>query len=70
MTQCLIAENIQHRDKVSTCNFWLKGERLGDFENLPYPDVLARDIAENLESALEQFRSIYEDLEEKLEEEK
>lgn len=29
------------------------------------PEVLARDIAENLESALEQFRGIYEDLEEK-----
>ncbi len=29
------------------------------------PDILARDIAENLESALEQFKGIYEDLEEK-----
>jgi len=28
-------------------------------------DILARDIAENLESAMEQFRGIYEDLEEK-----
>ncbi len=34
-------------------------------ENLPDPDVLALEIAENLESALEQFRAIYEDLEEK-----
>lgn len=31
--------------------------------------ILAHDIAENLESALEQFRSIYEDLEEKQKEE-
>ncbi|TET73371.1 MAG: hypothetical protein E3J56_04145 [Candidatus Aminicenantes bacterium] len=33
--------------------------------NLPDPDVLALEIAENLESALDQFRAIYEDLEEK-----
>lgn len=32
-------------------------------EQLPDPDILARDIAENLESALEQFSSIYQDLE-------
>jgi regulatory protein YycI of two-component signal transduction system YycFG len=38
-------------------------ESLEDSENLPDPDILARDIAENLESALEQFSSIYEDLE-------
>jgi type I restriction enzyme M protein len=31
---------------------------------LPDPDVLARDIAENLESALEQFSTIYKELEE------
>lgn len=33
-------------------------------ENLPEPDVLAREIAKNLESALEQFKGIYENLEE------
>jgi type I restriction enzyme M protein len=33
-------------------------------ENLPDPDVLARDIAENLGSALEQFSTIYQELEE------
>ncbi len=52
------------RDKVSLDIFWLKDESLEDSENLPAPDTLARDIAENLESALEQFASIYEDLEE------
>jgi type I restriction enzyme M protein len=31
-------------------------------ENLPTPDIIAREIAENLESALEQFTGIYEDL--------
>jgi type I restriction enzyme M protein len=52
------------RDKVSLDIFWLKDASLEDLENLPTPDILARDIAENLESALEQFASIYEDLEE------
>jgi type I restriction enzyme M protein len=52
------------RDKVSLDIFWLKDESLEDSENLPDPDVLARDIAENLESALEQFITIYQELEE------
>ena len=33
-------------------------------ENLPVLDVLARDIAENLGSALGQFSTIYRELEE------
>jgi len=51
------------RDKVNLDIFWLKDESLEDYENLPPPDILARDIAENLESALEQFSSIQENLE-------
>jgi len=45
--------------------FWLKDESLEDFENLPNPIMLAREIMEDLETALEQFRDLYEDLEEK-----
>jgi type I restriction enzyme M protein len=44
-------------------DYCLKDESLEDSENLPPPDITARDIAENLESALEQFSAIYEDLE-------
>ncbi len=58
-------DDLMQRDKVSLDIFWLKDESLEDSENLPDPEVLARDIAENLESALEQFSSIYEDLEAK-----
>jgi len=36
----------------------------GAGENLPDPDVLARDISENLETALEQFSTICQELEE------
>jgi type I restriction enzyme M protein len=50
------------RDKVSLDIFWLKDESLEDSENLPAPEVLAQDITENLEAALEQFSSIHEDL--------
>ena len=52
------------RDKVSLDIFWLKDESLEDTENLPAPDVLAAEIVENLQAALEQFESIYEALEE------
>ena len=57
-------DELIQRDKVSLDIFWLKDESLEDSENLPDPDVLARDIAENLETALEQFSTIYQELEE------
>jgi type I restriction enzyme M protein len=55
-------QELMHRDKVSLDIFWLKDESLEDTENLPEPEILAQEIMENLESALEQFSSIYEDL--------
>jgi len=58
-------DELMKRDKVSLDIFWLKDESLEDMENLPDPDILALEITENLESALDQFRAIYEDLEEK-----
>jgi type I restriction enzyme M protein len=58
-------DELLQRDKVSLDIFWLKDDSIEDSANLPDPDVLARDIAENLESALDQFKSIQEDLEEK-----
>jgi type I restriction enzyme M protein len=57
-------DELMQRDKVSLDIFWIKDESLEDMENLPDPEVLALEIAENLESALDQFRAIYEDLEE------
>lgn len=55
-------DELIQRDKVSLDIFWLKDESLEDSENLPPPDIIAREIADNLESALEQFNGIYEDL--------
>ncbi len=57
-------DELLQRDKVSLDIFWLKDESLEDSENLPEPDVLAAEIVENLESALESFRAITEELEE------
>jgi type I restriction enzyme M protein len=58
-------DDLMQRDKVNLDIFWLKDESLEDSENLPDPGVLAMDIVENLETALEQFRGILDDLEEK-----
>lgn len=46
----------------------LKDESLKDSENLPPPGVIAAEVVEDLESALEQMRLIAEDLGEPLEE--
>jgi type I restriction enzyme M protein len=50
------------RDKVNLDIFWLRDESLEDSANLPDPDVLAKEIMEELEAALEQFRGIVEEL--------
>jgi type I restriction enzyme M protein len=50
------------RDKVSLDIFWLKDESLEDSANLPAPDVIAAEIAEDLRAALEQFEAIQADL--------
>ena len=55
-------DELMQRDKVSLDIFWLKDDSIEDSENLPDPKVIAQDIAENLEAALEQFNSIQEDL--------
>src|SRR5829696_163049 len=51
-------EEITSRDKTSLDISWLKDKSLADLDNLPDPDVLAEEIAENLESALGSFREI------------
>ena len=42
--------------------FWLKDESLEDSANLPDPDVIAAEIVEDLEAALQQFAAIAQDL--------
>ncbi|MDZ8242000.1 MAG: class I SAM-dependent DNA methyltransferase [Nostoc sp. ChiQUE01a] len=60
-------EELTQRDKVSLDIFWLRDESLEDSDNLPAPDVLALEIAEDLEAALQLFQGITENLEGKTE---
>jgi len=55
-------EDLSKRDKANLDIFWLKDESLEDSANLPDPDVIAAEIAEDLEAALQQFAAIAEDL--------
>jgi type I restriction enzyme M protein len=50
------------RDKASLDIFWLKDESLADSADLPAPEVIAQEIVDDLEAALEQFRLIAGDL--------
>jgi len=56
------------RDKANLDIFWLKDESLEDTENLPAPAILAAEIVDSLESALEEFRAVEEALAETPEE--
>ena len=51
-------KDILERDKTSLDIFWIKDKSLADLDNLPSPDVLADDIIENLQSALESFEEL------------
>ena len=51
-------DELVRRDKASLDIFWLKDESLEDSANLPDPDVIALEIVEDLEAALDQFSQI------------
>lgn len=50
------------RDKLNLDIFWLKDESLDDVDSLPPPDVIAAEIVENLQAALDAFQSVAEEL--------
>src|SRR6516164_6364666 len=56
--RCFPYDELAKRDKLNLDIFWIKDKSLEDAENLPEPDELAADIADGLETALEQFRGI------------
>jgi type I restriction enzyme M protein len=60
--KCFTYADLLKRDKVNLDIYWLKDESLEDSANLPAPGVIAAEIVEDLEEALEQFRTIEEDL--------
>ena len=57
-------EELVKRDKVNLDIFWLKDEALEESANLPAPEIIAQEITDDLEAALEQFATIAEDLKE------
>jgi len=59
-------EDLVARDKVSLDLFWLRDESLEDSANLPDPNLLAEEIAEDLRAALEQIEEVLADLRERV----
>jgi len=55
-------DEILARDKVSLDLSWLRDESLEDPANLPEPNVLAQEIADDLQAALAQIQDILGDL--------
>ena len=51
-------DEILKRDKLSLDLFWIRDQSLTDTDSLPPPDVLAAEIADELEAALAQFTKI------------
>jgi type I restriction enzyme M protein len=50
------------RDKLNLDIFWLKDDSLDDVDSLPAPDVIAAEIVENLQAALEAFQNVADEL--------
>ena len=46
------------RDKVNLDISWLRDESLEDLDNLPAPEVIAREIVEDLTAALAEFEAV------------
>jgi type I restriction enzyme M protein len=55
-------DELMKRDKANLDIFWLKDDSIEDSANLPAPDVIAAEIAEDLQAALDQFSQIAADL--------
>ena len=54
-------EDLMKQDAVNLNIFWLKGKSLvKDSDDLPLPDVQAQEVADDLQTALEQFTAIAE----------
>ena len=56
--RCYDYEELLKRDKLSLDLFWIKDQSLTDTDSLPAPGILATEITDDLETALEQFTKI------------
>jgi len=60
--RCFSYEELAKRDKLNLDIFWIKDKSLEDADSLPEPDVLAQEIADDLQTALELFGAIANEL--------
>ncbi|MGW9467367.1 N-6 DNA methylase [Cellulosimicrobium funkei] len=51
-------DELVSRDKVNLDITWLRDESLEDLDNLPAPEIIAREIVEDLTAALEEFAEV------------
>jgi len=51
-------DELAGRDKVNLDITWLRDEPLEDLDNLPAPEVIAREIVEDLTAALAEFEAV------------
>lgn len=56
--RCYDSEELLKRDKLSLDLFWIKDKSLTDTDSLPAPGIIAAEIVDELEAALEQFAKI------------
>ncbi len=56
-------DELAKRDKLNLDIFWLRDKSLEDSDDLPEPDVIAREIVDDLQTALEAFAALAEKLE-------
>ena len=63
--KCFAYDEILKRDKTNLDIFWIKDESLDDLDKLPDPNIIANELVDDLEDALEQLREISDDLERK-----
>jgi type I restriction enzyme M protein len=57
-------DELTKRDKLNLDIFWLRDKSLEDSDDLPEPDLLAQEIADDLQTALDQFAAIAAELRE------
>jgi type I restriction enzyme M protein len=62
--RCFEYDEIIKRDKANLDIFWLRDKNLEDSDDLPDPDILAQEIADDLQTALDQFSAIAGELRE------
>jgi type I restriction enzyme M protein len=59
-------DELMARDKANLDITWLRDESLEDLDNLPSPDIIAREIVEDLLAALAEFEAVAAALEAQL----